>query len=233
MLFDIVRPSEVSDEVPTMKPTSAQASATPSAPRAPSARASTLSRSDMRVCFLKELTTMTETTPMNPAESGLERRVFHQQSGDDDKHGDEQMSVAFHNLAHDGKLFLPYPFEMVTARADVDVAEYRGVIDERGDDRGSGYRKIGYVEKLAHDEGPGPHDGRHQLAAGRGAGFDRARVVRRVADLFHERYPTEEPFIVPSSPEATTATLAGPPGLPPASASASSLKNFAPPLLLR
>ena len=44
---------------------------------------------------------------------------------------------------------------------------------------------------------------------------------------------TDEPFIVPSSPEATTATLAGPPGLPPASASASSLKNFAPPLFPR
>ena len=44
---------------------------------------------------------------------------------------------------------------------------------------------------------------------------------------------TEEPLIVPSSPEATTATFAGPPGLLPARASASSLKNFAPPLCER
>jgi len=44
---------------------------------------------------------------------------------------------------------------------------------------------------------------------------------------------TEEPLMVPSNPEATTATLAGPPGLCPARARASSLKSRAPPLLAR
>ena len=40
----------------------------------------------------------------------------------------------------------------------------------------------------------------------------------------------EEPLIVPSSPEATMATLAGPPGLLPVSERARLLKNRAPPL---
>ena len=46
-------------------------------------------------------------------------------------------------------------------------------------------------------------------------------------------FATDDPLIVPSSPDATTATFAGPPGLLPASESARSLKKRAPPLAPR
>ena len=119
MLFDIVRPSEVSDEVPTMKPTSA-------AGERDSKRAARTLCEGLDVVAQRHARVFPKGADGNDGddadEPGFERRVFHEQSRDDDEHWDEQMSVAFHNLAHDGKLFFPYPFEMVAARADMDVA---------------------------------------------------------------------------------------------------------------
>ena len=118
---------------------------------------------------------------------GAQRGVLQQQRDDDDDHGNQQMTVVPHYLSHGRQFALRNALQLLLAGPDVDIREYRRVVDESRNDRGGGDRKVGDVEELAHDEGSGAHDRRHQLAAGGGAGLDRAGVIGGIPDLFHER----------------------------------------------
>ena len=67
----------------------------------------------------------------------------------------------------------------------VDADEDAREIQDGGDDGGFYHLGIGEAGAVRHQEGGGPHDGGHELAAGGGGGFHRAGKFRAIAQLFH------------------------------------------------
>ena len=63
----------------------------------------------------------------------------------------------------------------------------RDIGDQRRDQRRAHDIEIGNADDLGHDESRRAHDRRHQLAVRRCRHFDGSRLVRRQANLFHQR----------------------------------------------
>ena len=94
-------------------------------------------------------------------------------------------------------------------------------------------------QPFRHDKGGRPHDRGHDLPAGGSRGLYRPGKFRPVADALHHGMVKEPmvtqlamalPLIIPKKPLAIIDTLAGPPGVPPATAMARSIKNFPSPV---
>ena len=117
---------------------------------------------------------------------GAHRRHAHEEEGDEADYWYKEIDL-FENLALVGKVFLREPPEAVLHRFEADHEEYRRVVEQRWDERRDDYVGEGQAEEGGHEERARAHDRRHYLPAGAGDRFDRAREVRRVAYLLHER----------------------------------------------
>ena len=97
------------------------------------------------------------------------------------------MPVRPHDLLQCGQLFLWQPLKPFLPCPDVHVCKDRRVVEEGGNDGGSGDREIWNAKEFAHNERSRPHDRRHQLSARRGAGLYRPRVIGLITDALHQR----------------------------------------------
>ena len=69
----------------------------------------------------------------------------------------------------------------------MDGDEDAGEVQDGRQDGLHGHLGVGQLHVLRHQEGGSAHDGRHDLAAGRGGGLHGARELRLVAGLLHHR----------------------------------------------
>ena len=69
----------------------------------------------------------------------------------------------------------------------MDHGEQTAVIEQGGQQRRLADAQIAHAGVFGHDKGDGPHDRRHDQAAGAGHGLHRARKLGPVAHAFHER----------------------------------------------
>ncbi len=77
--------------------------------------------------------------------------------------------------------------DAVACGDQIDLDEYREIIQQRGDDRRNHNLRIGHLQKLGHEKRSSAHDRWHELSAGRCIGFDRAGIDCRIAGLLHQR----------------------------------------------
>ena len=122
---------------------------------------------------------------------GVKRRHFrlrlHEEQRVDQHHeGHDEMPAGAQHLARLGQI-VGEELDAVARRHQVDLHEDGEIIKHRRNDRGDHHLGVGNFQELGHQEGGGAHHRRHELAAGRGIGFDGAGIDRRIARALHQR----------------------------------------------
>ena len=121
----------------------------------------------------------------DPAERGHARRIPEGHDHDNDHDGDEEVPPLTADGPGGGDVMILHLPDVVLFGFKMDEGHQRDVIqdDRAGGDGHDG--KVGDLGEFGHKEGHGTHDGRHDLPARGGGGFDGARHMRPVADLLH------------------------------------------------
>ena len=127
-----------------------------------------------------------------PGERDPDRRRAHRRHSNKqevDESNDRQKEIGlFQHLLLIGEVFGRESLESALHRLEAYHEEDRRVVDDRRRDRRDDDVDKGKAEEGGHQEGARTHNRRHYLPAGARYRLDRAREVRRVADLFHKGY---------------------------------------------
>jgi hypothetical protein len=118
-------------------------------------------------------------------EGGIKRREPDRKKYDDRKQGNEEVPPLLQDIHELGQLVAAQTAQVAALGLEVHFHEHAEEIETGRDGRRLGDVEVGHVEELRHDEGRSPHDGRHDLAAGRGGGFHRRCELGPVAQALH------------------------------------------------
>ena len=118
---------------------------------------------------------------------GLERRVALHQHVDQHDDGDQQVAALTQHHPGAGQAFLGDTLEAQTLGFHVHHEAHGQVVQQGGHQGRLGDLHVADAQELGHDEGGGPHDGRHDLTTGGRGGFHGAGKGTAIAHALHER----------------------------------------------